>query len=448
MEIVTTKRSRSGYILQEIIVGVVIFGIAMVPIMRGLRMLPDVGAAVGEQSRREAWRSAADQAVLEGLDPSQTALLHSVTSSEVSHRLVGSMKRADLSSRAGKSRISVLSADYIETAEERAIPAGIEIGAGVTPVPPRVDPLPPLPPIRLSAPTLNPTNGSMVPVMSLSSSGVAGAPYTLSIESAGPGSDLIFLRETGPSPAVQSGLGSAKLIVDAVNLAQSVRGQTWAEYAGNPAVDVAVALEDGRTRWLVAAGPRTQVYEPSDPVDFVFGVDVGRPTYSVAGFEYPSGSTVPIDYSTAIAVAAGRSDASITYPEDVRQRFGSQWASVAPAFSWSFGSFPGDSSAGNTATFYGAAFRPLWNDSQTLAAAPLSALGGLRLLMGSWTLERKRTALEPPERVASFYDGSTDAPGWIDFSAPNSPSVGGRVGRPEVNGVESVDASLSVPVLP
>lgn len=444
----TTAHSRRGYVLQEIIVGLVIFAIAMIPIVRGLALLPQLGATIGEQSRREAWRTAADQAVLEGLDPGQTALLRSVTPHEAPPQLWGTLTRKNLPTRVGAANVSMLSSVYEATPEDRAVAAGFEIGASSMPAPPRVDPLPPLLPIKLSVPSLTPSNGSPVPVLSLARGLSAADPFVLSIEAVGGGGDLIHLRQSGPQLRDVAALGSVALLADAVELAESVRGRTWSEYSGNSVSDIPIDLGDGRTRWLVRAGPRMQVYEPSDPVDFIYGLDLGRPAYSFSGVEYPSGGTVSVDYAAALLVESGTAHALVTYPEDVTSRFGTQWERIAPGFTWSIGNFPGDSSAGNTVSFYRAAARGAWSASQRLTAKPVSGLAGLRLLSGSWTIERQATELQAPERIPSFYDEGTDAPGQVEFSAPVLGKVGQRVGRPEVNSVQSVNASLAVPLVP
>jgi|GEM_PF-3126073 len=441
-------RGRQGYILQEIIVGLVIFAIAMLPVMRGFRMLPQIGSALAQQSRREAWRSAADEAILQGVDPRQTPVMHAITDFQAPSEMMGTVDRRELSPRVGRPQITVLSMALQDTAEERGVPAGFEIGAGSVPTPPREDPLPPLTPIKLSAPLLNPSSGTMVPILSLSAPTGPTDPYLLILRAqSSAASELVHLRTTAPEVRTQSGLGSALVELNAVELAQSVRGQTWSEYAGDVATDTRVTLSDGRIRWLVKEGGRTQVYEPSDALDFILGLDVGRPTYSVGGVEYPSGETVPIDYAQALAIGTGRVEATLTYPANVRERFGSQWSTVEPSFTWNFGSYPGDSSAGNTVSFFRPAGRVLWSSNQTLSATP-SGLPGIRPLTGTWTIQRQATELAPPERVASFYDGSTDAPGLADFTAPLVPAINARIGRPQVNGVESVTDTISVPLVP
>lgn len=443
----TTPRSRRGYIIQEIIIGVVVFGIAMLPIVRALQLLPNVSAAVGEQSRREAWRSASDEAVLRGVDPRQTSVMNAVTDAQATEAMLGDISRVDLPGRAGGAQITVLSSAFSATAEDRAVPAGFEIGAGTLPTPPREDPLPPLPVIKLTAPRLSEASGAFVSIFSLAPGATPNDPYLWDLGAVGAPSDVVRITETAPTVQSAEGLGAATLRLNAVELARNVGGSAWAEYHGDPSVDIPVSVGD-RTRWLVRVGPRTQVYEPSDPITFTFGLDIGRPAYAVAGVEHPSGESVPVDYATALTIDAGRAEAALTYPAEVRQRFGSEWSAVAPSFSWTFGRYAGDSSAGNTVSFFRPAGRLLWQDSQTLVAQPLSTLSGLRPLIGTWSVERQVTTLQPPERLAGFYDGETDEPSWVEFGSPTLLSLGRRVGRPEVNGVESVNENLSVLVVP
>lgn len=437
-----------GYILQEIVVGLVIFGIVIIPVLRAFRMLPQIGAAVNQQSRLEAWRSASDEAVLQGLDPIHSKVMGGSAELNPTNPMSAKVVRHDLPVRAGATQITVLSSVFSETAEERSIPAGFEIGAGTVPVPEREDPLPPLPPIKLAVPFLNPLSGTMVPILSLAAPAVLGAPYTLSLRAeSSSSSTVVRLQTIAPNVHRSSGVGATSLDVDVFELAKAVRGQAWSEYAGNDAIDTPVALADGRTRWLVRDGSQVRAYEPSDRVDFVLGLDVGRPVYSVGGVTFASGETVPIDYERAVAVAEGRLEAVITYPTEVRERFGSFWGDFAPSFSWSFGPYPGDSTGGNTVSFFRREARASWIARQTLAAAP-SGLPGMRHLTGTWTIERLATELEPPDRVAVFYNERTDIPGWLIFSAPMIEALKSRVGRPKINNVESVSDSVSIPLVP
>jgi hypothetical protein len=231
-------------------------------------------------------------------------------------------------------------------------------------------------------------------------------------------------------------------------LAQFVRGEAWTEYPGDPSTDIAIPLSGNRTRWLVQRGRQFEAVDPSDPVTFEFGVNLGRPIYRIGSMEYPSGSVVGVDYLTALEIESGRLEARIDYPNTVRQIFGSQWASIEPGIDWSFGLFPGNSSAGNTATYFSAAGRRLWQPSQTLRAEPITALNGLPRLLATWTVQRNAVQLAPPERTAGYYDGLTDAPGAVEFSAPVLSNGAPRVGRPEIGGVQSTDSTLAVIIIP
>jgi hypothetical protein len=444
-----TKHRRRGFILQEVIVGLIIFGIAMIPLLRALWMIPRLTSTLNQQSRRESWRSAADHALAYGVSPGETDFMSVVADPVDARRLAGAVRRTRLTPRMGASQIVILSQMFEVAAESRSIAAGVEIGASAVPVPPRADPLPPLPAIRLGVPILNPSNGSLMRAGDMEDTGVPDAPFQATIRASAPSAAyLVQLRQSAPRVQTARSVGTAILRIDAADLARSVRGQTWTEYAGEPATDTPVVLSDGQTRWLVHEGPQVRAYEPSEIVDYVFGIDIGSPVYRIVGIDHGSGEAVSVDMAAAHAIESGAETAIILFPENVRRWFGREWPAIRPSFTWSFGSFPGDSSLGNTISIYQPPVRTRWNAEQTLSATPSTGLEGLRAITSTWTLRRLATSLEPPERVPSFYDAATDAAGMIDFVAPMSPSLSARVGRPRVNGVESVTETLSVPVVP
>jgi len=219
-------------------------------------------------------------------------------------------------------------------------------------------------------------------------------------------------------------------------------------FAGNPETDTQVLLEDGRARWLVRVGQQVQVYQPSDIVPFIYGVDLGRPVYDFAGAEYLSGTQVSVNFIDAQSVSSGVSLAVIGYSAEVKQRFGAGWTQIEPRFQWTFGTNAGDSSSGNTASIFTDGGRSLWRNSQILSVTPSSTLPGVRAWAGTWTLARSAITLGPPERVSGYYDSQTDVAGEVDFSAPILSQTGMRVGRPELDGVESVGTTLSSVFVP
>lgn len=442
----TVSLPRRGFLLHEVMVGVVIFGIAMYPILRALVLLPRVAAYAGEQARAESWRSASDGFAALGVDAEQSTALHSAASDLNVERLELRTTRRTLSSQQGAPQITLISEEASNIPEERAHPMGLEIGAGSLPNEPRSDPLAPLPEVKLAKPSLSPDSGTFLNAVALLpiAGGYGGQLHARAANS----TDRVFLQENAPENQRNSATGSASLLMSAQALALAYTGVAWSEFPGNQETDTQILLEDGRARWLVKIGQRVQVYQPSDAVSFIYGVDLGRPIYDFAGEEYFSGSQVPVNFVDAQSVSSGANLAMIAYPAEVRERFGADWTQIEPRFKWTFGASVGDSSAGNTASIFSAGMRSQWNDSQTLSVAPDSTLAGVRAWAGSWTLVRSAITLGPPERLSAHYDSETDEAGVIEFSAPVLVQTGLRVGRPEIDGVESVGSTLSSVFVP
>jgi type II secretory pathway pseudopilin PulG len=441
-----------GFILAELVVVVLVLGLAMIPIIRGMLMLPQVAAAISTQNRSESWRSLSDQAVTAGIDPIATPLLNAVSAQAVSG-LQGKLLRTNLALRRGAPQITFLTETFSLSAESRSTGGGFEVGPGIA-IPLRVDPIPPLPPITLGNPSLNPANGSRFALLSLVPPSTAGAPYNGNIRATGAAADFIRLRITAPSLRGSDAIGFSDISVSALELAQRVRGETWAEYNGNPATDIVTSLADGRMLWLVAdkATGRIQPYEPSEKTDFVFGVSIGAPVYSVAGEEYVSGSAVSINFATALSIESRTVAATITYTQNVKDSFGNYWAEVEPSYNWHFGASSDATNGGNTVTLYQAAGRFLWQPTQTLATMPVTALAGLGVEGASWDLLQTVTALAAPDRVTGFYDESTssDVSGNVDFRAPaldgtNPPK---RMGRPVVDDLQSATDAVTIELKP
>lgn len=424
----------------------VIFAIALVPIVRSFALLNELGTASGQQSRREAWRSTADQVVASGIDPSGTGVLQRLTDPQTTAGLMGAVQRRPVSSvDPFRSGVSLLLLEHSNSPEPRAVPAGFEIGrsAGAT-LPVREDPLPPLPPRKLSPPVIRSPGAPLVQISELRTV-APGQPFVADIVAAG--TDLVRIRQSAPRSQENSGAGAASLTVDAVELAGTVRGEAWTEYASTSNLDTPVSLSGNRTRWLVLRGRQVEVVDPSDPVAFDFGLFLGRPILRLGAQRVASGGAVAVDFAIARAVERGM-EASIGYPDDVMAAFGGQWPAVAPSFVWTFGAVPGDSSSGSLISLFREQGRRLWQAQQTLAALPVTLLSGVPQLAGTWTVERQTTPLQPPERSGAYYEGLTDAPGPVDFVAPVLESVGTRVGRPEVAGIQSTTETLTVPIVP
>ena len=165
-----TQQQR-GFMVQEVIVGLVVFGIALLPLIRALVLMPRVGSLLVEQSRRESWRSLTDQSVLAGIDPASSAIsramvAHSQSENDPTSVFGKSLRYAERSRSSvlqaqGSAEIRAITQSFEGTVEARIVPLGFQIGSG-TSAPPRVDPLPPLPPTYMPPPLLSPSSGPLI----------------------------------------------------------------------------------------------------------------------------------------------------------------------------------------------------------------------------------------------------------------------------------------------
>jgi Tfp pilus assembly protein PilV len=446
----TRSSLRGGFALHEVMVAVLVLGLALIPMLRSLTRMPELASATAEQGRLESWRSVMDQAVALGIDPVQTGLAMDLPGTHAAPLVAPALARCAVhsaSTRQYSVRITSLSDAFVSTAEHRVVSAGFEVGPALSSSPPvRANPLSPLPPLKMSQPRIVAPTSPTVAVTDLRDTGVAGAPYVTTL--AATGSDQVHLRQTSPVTQTAAGASSASMPLDAVSLALGVQGIAWAEYAGNPSLDLAVVLSDLRTRWIVQRGGRRQVIEPSDPVPFSFGIGLGRPIYRVGTQEFPSGDRVEVDIAMALAVERGDISTRIDYPDATKRVFGAQWPTIEPTYTWSFGLAPGNSANGDTHAVYTSSGRAGWAPTQLLQATPSVAANGITTWAGTWRVERRLTNLSPPERIGSYYDAALDAPGSVDFSAPILSSANIRLGNPEIDGVRSTTETLSVQLVP
>lgn len=432
--------------LAELMLTIVCIGCILAPMLVFVSRVPELNAAIGQQGRREAWRSFNDQALAAGIDPSRASGLASAHNLAVPGILAPAVSRAQVTAVAGRATIVPLQMPVgPDVGETRPGGAGYELGAGGV-VPGRSDPLPPLPPIVMPLPVLTPANGTVVQPADLTAGG-AGQPFTLPIQARTSGGVLVQLAFDQPVFA-QTGIDLAVQTVNAVDLTNGVRGRTWGEYVGSVgAGDRAVALTDGRTRWLVmTASGRLQIYEPSAVLNFAYKFGLGAPVLVENGTEQATGSALNYDYTAYLAVQSKTATLRLDMPAATKAVFGNQWAAQGIGFNWTWGSTPG-AFAGDLADFFTAVTLPLWGDTVTVNATPV-APSGAEVAAGSWTINRVKTALKPPEMLSAADGQGFYTPWQIQFAAPQRPE--GRVGRLSFeNGtILSTGTTIQIPEVP
>lgn len=415
-----------GFTLPEFLVGLVFVGVVLGPFLLFAVRVQALNATLGQQARREAWRSLNDRAVALGIDPALARVFSSTVNPAVPAVSRIQTAAAPGEASAGLPRLVALKvvADAA-TAEPRLGGAGYQLGAG-EPLEPRGDPAPPLEPIIMPTPAVTPADGAIVPVSSLKAA-AAGAPYVLNIEASSNPGTVVNLSLNQPHGVVR-GPGSARQDVTAVDMLASVSGMAWTEYPGSADNgDSPVTLADGRTRWLVRTQEgRLQIYEPSGNTRFAYRIGLGTPVLVRGAVEYGTGAVLGFDYVAYAAVRSGGVPVTLAFPASVRAAFGNAWPAASIGFQWTFGATAGPFS-GDLRPFFNEDVMALWTDVVTVTAIPVAPEGAVAE-PGTWTLGRLKVPLGPPVLSSVADDAGFFTPGQLEFSAPAG-SDGTRVGR-------------------
>ncbi len=429
----------------EFVIAIVFIGVVLGPFLVFVARIHDLNSAVGQQGRREAWRSFNDQAVLAGIDPTHAHALATTVNPSVPAVPPLPINSGIVPAVPGLASLVPLQVNVDGTvAEPRMAGAGYQIGAGAA-VAPRSTPTAPLAPVIMPIPVVTPGDGTVIAARALAPA-APGSPYTAQVQAASAAGTKVFITFNQPHASAQ-GLGVAQQTVTAVDLLERVNGTAWTEYAGSGS-DRPVTLGDGRTRWLVTRDDgRLQIYEPSPNTTFAYQVGLGAPIIVRGLDENASGTTLSFDYAACSAVATGAMPLRIDFPKTVKTAFGLAWAAQSIGFQWTFkgtaGPFTGDATS-----FFTPGALPLWADSIAVVAHPVIPAGAAADA-GSWTFTRIKLVLGVP-RLASTADASGFyAPGQLEFTAPPGPD-GNAIGRLSFdNGATlSTGPTLSIAIIP
>jgi hypothetical protein len=440
-------RGNQGFTLAEFVVALVFVGVVLGPFLVFVVRIQELNSAIGQQGRREAWRSFSDQAVVAGINPSAAPGLQHVVNPAIAAVAPVTVSEIGVAAAPGLPRIvplHVVNGD--DVAETRIAGSGFQIGAGAA-APPRTTPVPPLAPIVMPMPVVTPADGSIIAASSLAA-GAAGQPFSTTMEVASSAGAQIHAVLNQPA-ANLAGFGTVQATLTAVDLASGVNGVAWTEFSGTPeAGDRAVTLEDGRRRWMVLTPEqRLQIYEPSPIARFAYQLDLGAPALVLAGAESRSGTSLPFDYATYAAVGAGTKPLRIDFPKTVKDVFGNTWSAQSVGFQWTFGDQSGEFS-GDISPFFRPAALADWADTVPINATPVVPPGAVAA-PAQWTFVRVKTPLGAP-LLASVPDAAGFAsPGELQFSAPAA-ADGTTIGRLSFqNGTYlSTGTTLSITVIP
>lgn len=440
-------RSQRGFTLVEFVVAIVFIGVVLGPLLVFVARIHDLNSAIGQQARKEAWRSFVDQAIVAGVDPNRATALTRQANPAIPAIAGSAIAEIDRPPVSGLPRIVALRAmDDVTIAEPRITAAGLQIGAGA-PVPPRISPTGPLTPIVMPIPVVTPADGAIIATSELAPADV-GQPYTLTVQAAASAGTSVTLALNQPF-ATKVGPSLAQHVVSATDLLHRVNGKAWSEYPGNiDGGDRSVALPDGRIRWLVTrADGRLQIYEPSSNATFAYTLSLGAPVILRDTNEHVSGTSLAFDYSEYYAIQKGTTALRIDYSAAVQAVFGSHWTEQAIGFQCSFHDAAGPFS-GDLRSFFLPDKLDLWADTLVVAATGVVPQGASSP-PASWTFNRSKTPLGTPV-VSNSADGAgMFTPGDIQFSAPAGPD-GNALGRLsfENGSTVSTGTTLSIAVIP
>ncbi len=431
-------RAQGAFTLAEVLVVLVVVALVLGPILAASGVLARLQHRTGERSRREAWRSVQDEALVSGIDPSRAPILQVDANPAVPPSPAAPVER--LSSAAPDSPV-VLGVLKSSPGPEagRVGGAGWELLAGAAQV--GATPLAlPARPILLNPPVIQPASGSHVPASMLVPA--AGAA-TLAVSASSPDGMRVHIAGPG-STAV--GEGAASVNATAAELARGFHGTAWTEYPGG-AGETAEPLPDGRIRWLVTVdGGRIQAYEPSERVAFEVGIDLGSPVLVWGADELPSGSVVPVDLAAYLAVRAGTVHVRVAWPASLASLFGPDAANVLPALACSFA---GLSVSEDLSPLFQPEAAAAWSAENRVSAEAIAS-GGCVASPAAWIFQRAPAKLGPPELLSGPALVSDAYPGGsFEFGVPERPGLG-RVGRISSQGgaVMSAGPTLSLALSP
>ncbi len=436
-----------GFILAEFVIAVVFVGVVLSPLLLFVARIHDLNSAVGQQARREAWRSFTDQAVTAGIDPTRAPALTTALNLAVPAVPAQPVTTVTVPEAAGVPSIVPLRVVLDPTVPESRIAAsGFQIGAGAV-VAARTAPTPPLAPIVMPIPLVTPTDGTIIPIASLTPE-ANGAPYALPVQAASTGGTTV--RATLNQPAgVFAGAGAAQFSVTAVDLMHGVNGVAWTEFSGDVAAgDRPVQLSDGRTRWLVTTSEnRLQIYEPSPEISFAYRISLGAPIIVHAGVEVASNSTLNFDYAAYYRVQSGADLLQIDFPQSVKNALGSAWNAQSVGFQCTFHDTAGPFS-GSLLPFFQPDTISLWADSVIVAASAIVPSGAVSDA-ATWDFVRMKSTLGTPVLSTTSDASGFYTAGTLQFTAPNGPD-GSPEGRLSFqNGASlSTGTTLSITVVP
>lgn len=441
-----TRRTQ-GFTLVEFVIAIVFVGVVLGPFLVFVSRLHDMNSAIGQQARREAWRSFNDQALAAGIDPTLAPGLASTMNTAVPAVAPPAVTQVAMAVVSGLPRIVPLHiAPDPTVAETRIAGAGLQIGAGAA-VAARTIPAPPLTPIVMPMPIVTPADGSVIATSSLAA-GVPDDPYTLNIQAAVAAGSKITMVLNQPFTTV-NGIDIVQQAVSAVDLLNRVTGTAWAEYPGNAETgDRSLILSDGRTRWFVTrTDGRLQIYEPSANMNFAYRIGLGAPVVRRGVTENAAGGSLSFDYAAYYAVQTGATSLGVDFPTAVKSVFGNGWAAQSIGFQTTFHDAAAPFS-GDLKLFFATDTLGLWGDSVTVATTPVVPLGAIAD-SATWTFARVKSELGVPRFASTADTTGFYTPGEMQFTAPLGPD-GTPIGRLSFqNGTAlSTGPTLSISVIP
>lgn len=418
-----------GFSLAELLIAVLFIGLFSGPLFLFLARLPEWRQRLGEQGQSEAAHSLQDRVLAQGLNPAVAPMARAAANPAMPEVEMPSIETEDIPANAKGIAVRSLRLrrDAAVVAEPRPGGAGWQLGAAA-PAEPIVAPEPPLPPVYLTPPVLEPASGYAWRASDLVPPAQPGDPWVGSLRANSDPDLVVRLELTTPQRSI-SGLGTAVQRIDAWELSQKVVGRAWAEYAGNVDLgDRAETLPDGRRRWSTHREGRKLVVEPSQSIAFSQLLSLGPPVLVHGETELPSGSSEPIDYSDYLAIQEKRQRLQISCSQETRALFGNRWNSSLFGFTCTLHSSPGNVN-GDLSPCFTSELAPTWLEQMPVETVVLGPVGVV-CAPGQWSLQRRKRILEVPELIRTTAgDANGYALGSFGFAAPRLTVDGPRFGR-------------------
>lgn len=430
------KRGRA-FSLAEVLVATACLGVCLAPFLLYLGNLTRMQRDLGLKARDDAWLSFQEHARTAGLDAGAAAAFAQPLNSSVPGLAGQRTERLAPPDGVAGVQLSLLRRAGPET-EGRVGGSGWEIARGGS-LAEAKPPLPPLAPVALTPPQIEPDGLNVLGLEAVSAA--ADGTAAVGVRASSGESAWVCLEVQGKT---LSALSRVESLLAVENLARGSELRAWCEYPGSVAAgDILETLPDGRKRWTVREALGLRRHDPSAVVVSVPRLFIGTPVLCFAGRE--TGASLLLTRSELIRIEKGL-ELRVTWPRATRDRLGLAAAAVLGGFETTLLGQTGPSD-GSLAGFCTETMLSNWSASNPLRAVPLLP-SGFSGHVGLWSLDLGVEKLGAPELAASGQPDVLEGDS-LEFVPPVQDD-GQRRGRLSArNGaLVSTGPSLLLPIIP